>query len=1017
VTPDELERLILQTKDQAALQRAFANLDIAQRKKLSSTAQKLYNQISRNKPNKDASDRLRKFIEKQKRNHWNSRPSRNAGLALFALGPLSAVKKRDLFIDWGDKEIFGQIVLDRAPDWLDDWIAYDLEQEFRILEFPILRLWIKNGVCRKPEVDGYTEMFAAHMSAPRDRKNQPRPPLSRQLQNEPDLLDDVWRIFQVENIAFDGHAWLTADAAHDYETWPVAMGKLADSGHLDRQRLLDASLHGLSTDVKQTQLSGFHKFHKFLKPTKEDRNQRQSAYLDLLTHKVGHVCKFGLSMLGQIEKDGSLDADTFLSEVSAIFIQEAKGNAVAALKLVNRILKKQPNHADKALGAVIEALQHPRADVQELAMDILAGHQDALSETLQEAMRAKSDFLASFNKGELATLLNQETRPEPADSEYHLEAVQEIDNLLTNIPAAQKKALGIDAILAKERFEYCPISPHIMDHRILPTVESLAPVETVDELIALVSHAVEIVESPDTVERIIDGISRLCHDRSNDFKAKSAPLRHRLEQGGFEGSKGIFQAGGVQYTLLDLLMSWLTGKHYQTSLGEYMHQEACLEPLVAHLRSIIKRVAAGRPAPLLSTPTHNGGWIDPLVWVQRIQSSERNGIRHEALDLCFSLLRLMPDNRTPALEEARKLRGEWKRPVCFALGGEEQLSIRDRKQYDLWISAARARDPHGDWSGFLAPLKLLDPWPDSSEPARYCWRAYVRESRPYPNQVYKIPHLEIRVETASQSNPSKPPETLVGKLRHTLASVVQTDRKRLPTAAIHKQTRTKPYWAGDLNQIWTTQWLSHLWPLCPSGVYAIGARALVSRIDENSSNWTPGLGHLSGLFQKKRPWGEMGHLVLCLGLAGKDADCRGLAIDALIEGVDSGQLAPDQFASVLADLASGKWLKLNRLGDNLIQVIQTSPLHAWVISDCLQLWLSDADLKQRNLFRILEVLLEAHAILDRNLDQDVRARLETIKGSSKAAKIAKKLIEIRNEKALLHDELKQLAITARVEVV
>lgn len=1013
MTPDDLERLILQTKEQAALRQAFKSLDAAQRSKLSSTAQKLYNQISRNKPNKDASERLRTFLEKQKGNHWNSHLSRNASLALFALGPLSALKKRDLYINWEDKDILGRIVLDRAPDWLDDWIAYDLEQEFRILQFPLLRLWITNGVCRKPEVDGYYEMFAAYMSAPNDRNNQPRPPLSRQLLNEPDLLDDVWGIFQVENTAFDGYAWLSANAAHDYENWPVAMLKLADSGHLDRQRLLDASLDGLSNDVKQPQLSGFHKFHKRLKPTKTDRNQRQSAYLDLLTHKVGHVCKFALGMLGQIEKDGNLDAAAFLSEVSAIFIQEAKGNAVAALKLIKRILKNQPSFAGKALSAVIEALQHPRADVQEQALDILAGHQDALPEPLQEAMRAKSDFLASSNRDKFAKLLKHETQPEPVDPEYHPEVAQEIDSLLADLPVAQKQALGIDDILAKDRFAYCPISPRIMDHSILPTVEPLAPVETVDELIALVSHAVEIVESPDMVERIIDGISRLCHDKSKDFEAKAAPLRHRLEQGGSEGSKGIFHTGGVQYALIDLLMSWLTGRHYQTPLGQYVVTEGCLEPMVAHLRSIIKRVAAGRSAPLLSTPTHNSGWIDPLVWVKRILSAEKNGIRHEPLDLCFSLLRLMPDNRTSALKEAQKLSGEWKRPVCFALGGEERLSIRDRMHYDLWITAARARDPRGDWSDFLAPLKLLDPWPDSSRPARYRWRAYLKESRPYQNQVYKMPQLEIRVETANQSNPPEPSESFIGKLRNTLVSVVRTDRKRLPTAAIHKETRTRYYWAGDLNSIWVTQWLPHLWPLCPSGVYAAGVRVLVKRIDDNSSNWTPGFGHLSGLFQKKRPWCDMGHLVLCLGLAGKDADCRGLAIDALIEGVDSGQLVPDQFAGVLTDLARGEWLKLNRLGDNLMQVIQTSPLHAWVISDCLQQWLIDTDLKQRNLYRILEVLLEAHAILGRNLDQNVRARLETIKGSSKAAKTASNLLEIRKEKASLQDELKHLAIAAR----
>ena len=38
------------------------------------------------------------------------------------------------------------------------------------------------------------------------------------------------------------------------------------------------------------------------------------------------------------------------------------------------------------------------------------------------------------------------------------------------------------------------------------------------------------------------------------------------------------------------------------------------------IRANIQRIAEGRAAPLLATPTHAGGWIDPRVFVERYQT-------------------------------------------------------------------------------------------------------------------------------------------------------------------------------------------------------------------------------------------------------------------------------------------------------------------------------------------------------------------------------------------------------------
>ena len=131
-----------------------------------------------------------------------------------------------------------------------------------------------------------------------------------------------------------------------------AIVTLSQSGHLDRDRLLDATLSGLHLEVKQQQLSGFHKLHQSLAPNKAERLARQAQYLELLSHKKGHVVKFALSMLGKLDKDGYLDATDFLAEVPSVFLQGGKGNAKACLKLIKRLIKTKPDLKPAALSVV-----------------------------------------------------------------------------------------------------------------------------------------------------------------------------------------------------------------------------------------------------------------------------------------------------------------------------------------------------------------------------------------------------------------------------------------------------------------------------------------------------------------------------------------------------------------------------------------------------------------------------------------------------------------------------------------
>jgi len=980
MTPEELEELVLTARNGEEMRLAFKGLDEKARKKLSTTASALQRQLWEGKAKATASERLKEHLSRRKGENyqnWNSRAVSNASLAVFALGPLSAVKKWQIRPSHEDRKAFRSIIVDRRPDWLDDWIAHEMEAEWSQLEFPTIRSWVRDSIIAKPTADGYYRIFAWHLMRTGfyGAKEDYVPPLSKQLLDDPDLLDDIEGLFRVETNAFNTNSWLVKGAPDHHETWPQALIKLAEGGHYDRGKLLDLSLAGLQADIKQNQLSGYHKFFKQLAPETQELATRQQALIALLCHPVGHVAKFAIDMLGKLESAKLLDDAQALRELPNVFSGEGKGNAMAALRLIEKVIKRtikqnKGNPSADALAAAIEGLRHANGDVQAKAITLLETHSDHLAPPHWRDIESFAAFVAASNRASLASLLEG--------------AGDAVDASAIAVPAADPAEL--EAYQAKDLT--------FLTSRVLSDETRLNPVATLDELIDLAFHCVEVVDHADEIERLLDGLSRMADQRPADFHERVDPLVHRLKKRE-TGAHGLGVAyPGVGENMRALLLTWATGRLRGSQKRDltYYSLEDAFVPIIAHLHALSQRVHRQEAFQLLSSATHQHGWIDPLVWAQRLQLARKQGPIPDSMDFRLSLLRLAPDNRAEALAALQGLAGDAGRIARFALGGDEAPQRADRQNYSAWVCAARARDPMADWSEAFASLAVDDNWPGGVSPAAYRWESR-NKAESYQDTRWKVPILDVKVARADgrpAPTGSKPSGLL--KLGKALAGRKHIDWRDLPVAAVHRQQEGKYAWSSELNTSWVAQYLYYIWPQGPAYAYFRGASRLLQRMDENASNWTPSHGFFNALFVRGRSWGEAGHLLLVLGLIGKDADAKGLANDALIEGIETRQFDPALFADVMARITAGEWVKYNRLGESLKQVVQVSSLHAAAIGEALQRWLPHFDLKQRNAFHILEAFGEAQAMVPLPLSDDVRQTLGALSGSSKSARLAKQLL-------------------------
>ena len=1004
MTPEELARLVRRA-DGDALAAGLAGLDEPTRRALGPAAYALYRRIAKGDDpgGEGAFDKIRQLIGSGATGGNESyRRLCTAGLAVLGCGTLTEAKRIRFYDQWKQADALVKLMGDRRPVWAGAWLDHCLDaRDFPWIGWPVARRLIAAGVCPKPAVAGYVREMATALTMQRPR--EPHVRLGDRLLAEPDLLEtEVWRLFEVETSAF-AFDWQSRQPKlpADHESWPQALARLAAAGALDRQRLLDASLDALWVMDNGTLLGNVCRFHALLAPSVDEEDARAGRYAELLRHRAGAVVGFALPRIAALVGRGRLTLEELLPRLAAVFELKAKSHPLAALKLVARGAKGLTGSA--LLPVLGAALRHHAADVQGAALDLLASGGVPPGSDAAALLRDCLDDLSPAVRARAETVLPPTAGGRAANDEAAWVAGE--------ASALEIPATGEGQLPPPLRFT-------VMDREQIAGAKAIAPVADVISLIDLAAHLLEAVDDADQVERLIDGISRLCAERPTDFAMRSAALASRLRQSGNSAlSLGII-AWGAPTGFRDLLQAWLQPGWQAPRLPRLQRNCGAVRVLQNRLQELATRVARGVAAPLLAAPTHGGGWVAAGNLVERLARLQAQGLQPMPWDFQQALLRLAPDARTQALATAAAIAGPSGRVLRFALGADGGLQRGDRGWAPLWAAAARARWPDGDLSAVLAPLDLPTDWPDLAMPARYAWRSEMREVV-QPRQTVRYPWVAVHVEPAFPRHAVVEEKRfnyyrgLPGLLRaiadagrasvRGLARLVcrVTDTIRCGQwggpSAFQTVLEHEPLWRSwrlvGYHATWCIDLLVASQPLRPDPLLAGAVPLLLARIDLDASPTEPNHPFLLALLPNGRPWTDMGRLLLGLALVSRDTSVRGVGADVLIAGLADGRAHPDELAPVLAQIAAGGWMKRNRLADALEGVARCSPLHALAVAVLIEGFLLGCGSANADDLPLLQLLHEQATILGRPVAAPLRALLEPLAArSGKSARLAKDLL-------------------------
>jgi len=1008
LTPEAFEKLILHGKLKE-LVAAVKPLTDKERSSLSKTADTVCS-VSRSKWFFGTDSKKHKKLSSKLHALNTKSVFERAQFAVLAVCPLSRVKNsnRWMFRDGLDTTL--EILKDRNPSWLDEWVDHQLSENNTLLLWEVARGLVDAGLIEKPTHINYVRAMVFYFNNwYTNSKKAPLPSIVDRVCAIPGGLEDVYRIFETETNAFEKH-YLESSSTKpkNFQTWTTAIEVLCERGQLDRARILDASLNGLNSGFSDHQLSGFIKIHNHLKPTREEISERQSTYLDLLNTRVSRISDFTLKKLSKLERAKQLDTNHFFEVVSVVAELSTKGPIQLALKLAKRVIKKHPEHKGSSFQLVYKALQHESSDIQELAFDLIEQTIDSIDEAQRKALIDLVPACSSMSKTRLQSLFHLDSIRSTETDILNTADFDLIFDKISAIPDADRQKLG----LSKKQFltKYPPpIAFNILATSVLSNVQPLPPIQSLAELIDAISHAVEVVDSADEIERLLDGLSRFCNQKPEDFDIRTAALLKRIQEPRYsETQRELIPGWGrLSIAFQDLFLTWLTGQYHHTPPSFYYANIASHHIHINRLRELTRRVYKRQAAPLFATPTHEEGWIDPIQLVARLRHLEQDWKYSRRHDLTQALLRIAPDRRKEALTLRSNIPDPIRKLVCWAFGAEDGPSANDRKEYELWVAAGRARCPQESLVDAYNVFRVKDELPDSINPARYTWKSTVRHSK--SDSKYSFPEIQVshnqgafpRNENKKQRNSfpdfSDVQHLLYASFKRIFSLSSGPIWKRIPTTAFHLYNKGARYHPLSA---WQIQWVQYTWPLHQDSFLNLGLQRIIGRIDENTATSVPLYSYLEPAFHLYRPWTEMTQLAVWSAAVAKDVELQNVAIEAFIEAISDGRAHPEPMAEVLIKLAEGGWIKLNRLASSLEQVAAVSELHQYVICNILDRYVAGIPELPKNAYHILQLQFELHAALRIPTPSETQLKLKEIKGKGKAAQLARSLCDYSEERDL-----------------
>ncbi len=916
------------------------------------------------------------------------------------------------------------------------------------------------------------------------------------------LDEEIWLIFEKQHRNL--YRFNNAETGPQKTPWVLTFRTLVERGRLDRERLIDDLLKVFNYGYPESDTRWFVKLLQEIKPTVEEIKGREKSIYPCLENSYSTVSTAALDLLQTLDKKGMLDDAQFIEHCKPVLYDKSKPKILKAIAILERIAARTPALRERNAELLLKTLEHEAAEVQSAALNTLQKYPDMLSDFVREEIDRTAPLLA------------------PSARLLVPGSVQDAPN--KNVPVTLPAKKSIDRLAESRRLH--PVRNHV-------------------ELIDLGLKLFENSDDADEIELMYDGILRLSSLYPDDFDRMAAPLNKRFDEFFAHVNPGNGELPHyVDYRteIFAVLRHWIYLFDPKRDIGHLSFREHYSKTAIKHWDIIGPKEGATlfalllernnaifrqveqvhdeikKPFQLLSTPTHEGGLIDPVLFVERLDdilSDMKAWCFYDETDKVLAFCRIAEDKRQDAsarLEELVKkidpISDEnlvvFIEALKFLLGNDQVEKDRKEIPYRyLWVAAKnnrgesaaeryRIESKPGDHVASLHldsathPNGIIDPRLFARRAVH--WRKQGRslfESQLLPtwlilnklSNLLALDHRDEAVEILDESVAENGLEsddeiimirfalhgkkTLSGGLRGIVKDALAPRDPELPSGLSHQEywqlkgiaeisnwarkEAGKPHTLKDKRFIHDAAPLPPPWevwlvptfpeeetmPMREKGFLypyrnrsrlafrpenigrEIGLQYLTASILPNDpAQLFPAVfriyfdhekelddkdiafpGFLQRILESDRPLDDIVASVLLMGMNSANQTVAMLDVDIMIPAIAEARLNGETLSKSIRLFLETANLKPSRLAKCFSEVAKQSPIHGKTIRQALDLGLFGE--ANPSLAPLLELLLELCIESKHSVESpECRKLLEDFKGSGKAAKLAKKLLEL-----------------------
>ncbi len=321
-----------------------------------------------------------------------------ATAAVYCTGTLAELKRAS-WAWFHDRDAIYEILADRRPGWIDEWVRMVLDDSHYWARWRPVRRLVRDGIASKPAHPRYFLGMIGGLVSRFDRDMS----LRDELLKDPGLLDDeLWHLFEYDG---EGENSLAVVDRRDDKGWAQVLIGFVKEGRLSRERLLDSTLAALGRDFNHFRARWFAEFYDALQPTAAEVTQHAERLFDLLRASAPNIVSWAFNKIVPLADQGLFPVDRLTGALQPVLRAKAKTTVKRALRVLAAAAKRHPQAICPIAITASEALAHENPEVQLAAIKLLDSLGAAQQPPVQARIRKYADRVAPSVKKPLGKLI------------------------------------------------------------------------------------------------------------------------------------------------------------------------------------------------------------------------------------------------------------------------------------------------------------------------------------------------------------------------------------------------------------------------------------------------------------------------------------------------------------------------------------------------------------------------------------------------------------------------------------